>query len=168
MTRILIATSSSTRVSPSSPRQFPFARIRHFPRRTCPRSGRSRVGPGCRDLPAGPPDKYLLAHFDILEGKVKGERYPAPFTEGAEIDLGAHLGRWVVAGRGSSVGRDAQVEDSVLHEGAKVGSGAVVRSSILGRGSVVGEGARLTRCVLGEGTVVAAGSELSEAKVPEG
>ena len=116
----------------------------------------------------GTPDKYLLAHFDILEGKVKGERYPAPFTEGADIDLGAHLGRWVVAGRGSSVGPDAQVEDSVLHEGARVESGAVVRSSILGRGSVVGEGARLTRCVLGEGTVVAAGAELSEAKVPEG
>ncbi|MCJ7832047.1 MAG: sugar phosphate nucleotidyltransferase, partial [Actinobacteria bacterium] len=116
----------------------------------------------------GTPDKYLLAHFDILEGKVEGERYPAPYTDGAEIDLKAHLGRWVVAGAGSSVGPDAQVEDSVLHADAKVGSGAVVRSCILGRGSVVGAGARLSRCVLGEGAVVEANSDLTEARVPAG
>lgn len=122
----------------------------------------------CYWMDLGTPEKYLLAHFDILEGKVKGENFPAPFVEGARIDIQAHLGRWVVAGEGSSVGPDAQVEDSVIHEGATVEEGASLRSCILGRGSRVGARARLERCVLGEGAMVEEDAQLTDARVPEG
>lgn len=122
----------------------------------------------CYWMDLGTPEKYLLAHFDILEGKVRGEDYPAPFVDGAEIDLQAHLGRWVVAGEGSSVGPGAQVEDSVIHGDATVGEGATLRACILGRGSLVGARARLERCVLGEGAVVADGARLTDARIPEG
>jgi len=93
-------------------------------------------------LDIGTPDTYLRAHFDILEGKVEGERYPAPFVaDGAVVDLRAHLGRWVVVGGGASVGPGAEIDDSVLHAGAVVEQGAKVVGSILGPGSVVGVGA---------------------------
>ncbi len=118
-------------------------------------------------LDLGTPEKYLQAHFDILEGKVIGEpAYEAPYVApSAKVDLRAHLGRWVVIGENASVGADAQVDDSVLHPGAVVEAGARVVGSILGPRSVVGAGATLSGCVLAEGTVIPPGSTLDGARV---
>ena len=56
-------------------------------------------------LDLGTPEKYLQAHFDMLEGKVHDVSYPAPWiADGAEVDLRAHLGRWVAVGEGTSIG----------------------------------------------------------------
>jgi mannose-1-phosphate guanylyltransferase len=117
----------------------------------------------------GTPQKYLQAHFDMLEGKVYGVTYTAPWVhEGAHVDLRAHLGRWVAVGKGVRVGPGAQVDDSVLHAGARVGEGARIVGSILGPTSTVGAGATLSGCVLGEGSSVAAGLTLVDARVPAG
>ncbi|MFN3486278.1 MAG: NDP-sugar synthase, partial [Planctomycetota bacterium] len=44
-------------------------------------------------LDLGTPEKYLQAHFDLLERKVRGVRYPAPYVSPeARVDLRAHLG----------------------------------------------------------------------------
>ena len=84
-------------------------------------------------LDLGTPEKYLQAHFDILEGRVEGEPATAAphVAETATVDLRAHLGRWVVVGEGAEVGPDAQVDDSVLHPGAVVDAGERVVGSIL-------------------------------------
>jgi len=121
-------------------------------------------------LDLGTPEKYLQAHFDILEGKVAGEPvYPAPFVaEGAEVDPSAHLGRRAVLGVGAKVGADAEVDDSVLHPGAVVQAGARIVGSILGAGSVVGAGARVSGSVLAEGARVAADTILENARVSAG
>jgi mannose-1-phosphate guanylyltransferase len=118
----------------------------------------------------GTPEKYLQAHFDILEGRVGFEpAYAAPYVaEGAEVDLRAHLGRWVVVGRGASVGADAQLDDSVLHPGARVEAGARVMGSILGPGSVVGVGATVTDSALAEGASVPPGATVDGARVSAG
>ncbi len=121
-------------------------------------------------LDLGTPQKYLQAHFDILEGKVNGEpAYAAPcIAPSANIDLRAHLGRWVVVGEGASIGADAQIDDSVLHAGAVVEAGARVVGSILGPRSVVGAGATLTDGALAEGAVVPPGLVLDGARVSAG
>ncbi|HZD80283.1 MAG TPA: NDP-sugar synthase [Actinomycetota bacterium] len=129
-------------------------------------------------LDLGTPEKYLQAHFDILEGRVGFEPpFPSPYVaEDAEIDLRSHLGRWVVIGTGASVGPDAQVDDSVLHPGARVEAGARVVGSILGPSSVVGAGATVIDSALAERARVppglpARGLRLSagrEAAAPEG
>jgi mannose-1-phosphate guanylyltransferase len=120
-------------------------------------------------LDLGTPEKYLQAHFDILEGRVGGERYPAPFlAPGAEVDLRAHLGRWVVVGEGAEVGPDAQVEDSVLHPGAVVEAAASVVGSILGPGSRIGAGASVSDSALGEGACVAPGATVAGARISAG
>lgn len=121
-------------------------------------------------LDLGTPEKYLQAHFDILEGKVNGEpAYAAPsVAPTAEVDLRAHLGRWVVVGDGAVVGPEAQIDDSVLHSGAVVEAGARVVGSILGPRSVVGAGATLTDCALAEGAVVPPGLILDGARVSAG
>ncbi|HZD18944.1 MAG TPA: NDP-sugar synthase [Actinomycetota bacterium] len=121
-------------------------------------------------LDLGTPEKYLQAHFDLLEGRVRGEPdYPAPFLgDGARIDLRAHLGRWVVVGAGARVSAGAQVDDSVLHPGAAVGEDARVVGSILGPRSRIGPGATVTGSALAEGASVPAGTAVDGARVSAG
>lgn len=126
-------------------------------------------GSQCYWADLGTPDNYRRAHFDILEGRVRGEPdYAAPWIEeGCQVDLQAHLGRWVVASGGAAIGPEAQVEDSVLLDGAIVEGGAVVRESVLGPGARVGAGATVTSCVLGAGAEVGTGETVTDAKIPE-
>jgi NDP-sugar pyrophosphorylase family protein len=47
----------------------------------------------------GTPEKYLRAHRDLLEGKVRGVRYEAPWiAPTAVVDPAARVGRWVAVG----------------------------------------------------------------------
>jgi mannose-1-phosphate guanylyltransferase len=120
-------------------------------------------------LDLGTPEKYLQAHFDMIEGKVHDVTYASPWVaEGADVDLRAHLGRWVAVGRGVHVGAGAEVDDSVLHADARVGDDAKVLGSVLAPGAEVGEGATVTDSVLGEGASVPAGASLQGARVPAG
>jgi mannose-1-phosphate guanylyltransferase len=120
-------------------------------------------------LDLGTPEKYLQAHFDMFEGKVHDVRYPSPWVaEGADVDLQAHLGRWVAVGAGASIGADARVDDSVLHRGARVGARAVITGSVLAQGASVGDDAVVDDSVLGEGSSVPAGMRLVEARVSAG
>jgi mannose-1-phosphate guanylyltransferase len=109
----------------------------------------------------GTPEKYLQATFDVLDGRLEGSSYPAPFVDpGATIDLRARLGRWVVVGPGAVVDAGAEVEDSVILAGARVKGEAVVRDSVIGPGAVVGSGARV------EGIVTAEGERIPAAAPP--
>lgn len=120
-----------------------------------------------RDL--GTPENYLQAHFDLLEGKVRGRTYPAPWIAGsARVDLRAHLGRWVAVGAGASIAADAEIDDSVVHPGVAIGRGARVIGSILGPRARVGAGATLSACVLGEGSTVPDGLALEGSRVAAG
>ena len=117
----------------------------------------------------GTPEKYLRATFDALEGRVAGHDYRAPYLDHrAQVSLTARLGRWVVAGPGARIGRDAEVEDSVLLAGAVVGEGAVVRDSILGPRAEVGDGARVSGAVLAEGARVPPGGAAEGARIGPG
>jgi NDP-sugar pyrophosphorylase family protein len=121
-------------------------------------------------LDLGTPEKYLQAHFDILEGRVRGEpTFPAPaIAPDADVDLRAHVGRWVVIGARVVVGPDAQIDDSVLHPGAVVEDGARVMASILGPSSRVGAGATVVGSALAEGARVRPGSSVEGARVSAG
>jgi mannose-1-phosphate guanylyltransferase len=120
-------------------------------------------------LDLGTPEQYLRAHIDLLEGRVGGSSYDAPWLgPDVRIDLTTQLGRWVVAGEGSVLGPAAEIEDSVLLPRAEIGSGARVRRSIVGPGAVVGDGAELVDCVLGEGARVPEGASLQDARVSPG
>lgn len=118
-------------------------------------------------LDLGTPEKYLQAHFDMLDGKVHGVRYEAPWVAAtAGVDPGSRLGRWVAIGAEARVGPDAQVDDSVVHPGASIGAGARVLRSILGPGAHVGAGATVEDCVLGAGSRVPDEVSLSGQRVP--
>lgn len=108
-------------------------------------------GAPCYWLDLGTPEKYLRAHFDILEGKVAFEDvYEAPFVASdASIDLRAQLGRWAVILGGATVGADAEVDESVVFPDATIAPGAKVRGSVVGRGASIGAGAEILDSVIG-------------------
>jgi mannose-1-phosphate guanylyltransferase len=115
----------------------------------------------------GTPEKYLQAHFDILEGKVRDVSYDAPWIAAdADVDLRAHVGRWVAVGAEARVAADAQVDDAVLHPGSSVAFGARVLRTVVGPGAHVGAGATVIDCVLGAGSRVPDGLSLEGVKVP--
>jgi mannose-1-phosphate guanylyltransferase len=115
----------------------------------------------------GTPEQYLQAHFDLLDGKVEGVRYPSPWIHPtADVDLRSHLGRWAAVGAEARVGPDAQVDDSVLHPGCAIGEGARILGSIVGPGAHVGERATVIGCVLGAGARVPGGASIEDVKVP--
>jgi mannose-1-phosphate guanylyltransferase len=117
----------------------------------------------------GTPEKYLRAHVDVLQGRIRGIEAPAPcLADDAVVDDGAELGPMVVVGPGARVGAGARLEESILHAGAVVGAGAVVEGSILGPGAAVGEGAFLDGCVLGQDARVPGGMRTSGERVDAG
>jgi mannose-1-phosphate guanylyltransferase len=119
----------------------------------------------------GAPERYLEATWDLLGGRVGSTLPPRDETgslvyEGCLLS-GAHIGPQTVLGRHCSVGTDATIERSVLHDRVLVGADATIRESVLGErvrvaerariepGAIVGSGARI-----GEGALVGEGARL--------
>jgi mannose-1-phosphate guanylyltransferase len=111
----------------------------------------------------GTPEKYLQAHFDLLERRLHGRRYDAPLVgDGARVDPSARIGARTVIGPEAIVEEDAWVEDSVLHAGAVVERNATVTRSILGPASRVGSDG------VAEGVVLAERAEIAPAAHADG
>jgi mannose-1-phosphate guanylyltransferase len=133
----------------------------------------------------GTPDRYLEATWDLLAGRVHSELPPRDETgslvyEGCLVS-GAHVGPQAVLGRHCSVGSDARVERSVLHDRVLVGADASVTESVLaervqdgqraqvgpaamiGAGAVIGERATIGRgATLDPGVEVELGGRVAE------
>jgi mannose-1-phosphate guanylyltransferase len=115
----------------------------------------------------GTPERYLEATYDLLAGTVESELPPRDETgsliyEGC-LTAGAHIGPQTVLGRHCSVGSDATVERSVLHDRVIVGPDCLVRESVLGEGVRVDRGARVERgAMVGAGAAIGAGAVVGE------
>jgi mannose-1-phosphate guanylyltransferase len=117
----------------------------------------------------GTPEKYLQATFDVLEGRVAGLSYPAPFVgEGASVSPLARLARSVVVCGPARVEGRAVVEESVLLPGCVVEEAAHVQRCIVGPGARVGRDARLRDAVLAEASEVGARTSSDGARVGAG
>src|SRR3954466_2771733 len=109
----------------------------------------------------GTPDRYLEATWDLLSGRAESSLPPRDETGSLIYDgclvSGAHIGPQAVLGRHCSVGTDATVERSVLHDRVLVGADATIRESVLGEGVGVGE-----RAGVQSGAIVGARAEIGE------
>jgi len=123
----------------------------------------------------GTPEKYLQAHYDILEKNVEtsvsecldqdfvcmqgpvnmeaGAKLVPPVIigEGCTIKAGARVGRMAIIGSGCTIAADSTVEESVLQENCTLEEGVVIRRSIVARGASIGKG-----------TIVAGGAIIGE------
>ena len=120
-------------------------------------------------LDLGTPEQYLRAHVDLLEGRVRGISYEAPWIgPGASVDPAARVGRSVAIGEGARVGAAAEVDEAILLAGALVDEEARVVRSIVGKRGRVGRGATLVDSVLGEGARVSPGMTLEGVRLGPG
>jgi mannose-1-phosphate guanylyltransferase len=108
----------------------------------------------------GTPERYLEATWDLLAGRVRSSLPPRDETGSLVYEncllSGAHVGPQSVLGRHCSVGTDARVERSVLHDRVVVGADAVIVEAVLGERVRVGERARVgPDAMVGAGAVVA-------------
>lgn len=112
----------------------------------------------------GTPERYLQAHWDILDGQVGdhwGQRLPVgstlvhatapplpgladvifhpPVVLGANVQVaaGTHLGPYAVLGSGCRLGEGVRVQESVLGDNVQVGAGAHLHRCALGADSRV-------------------------------
>ena len=116
----------------------------------------------------GTPERYLEATWDLLAGRVSSTLPPRDETGSLVYEncllAGAHVGPQTVLGRHCSVGTDARVERSVLHDRVHVGADGAVVESVLAERVRVGERARV-----GPGAVVGAGAVIEpDAVLPAG
>jgi mannose-1-phosphate guanylyltransferase len=120
-------------------------------------------------LDLGTPEQYLRAHVDLLEGRVRGISFEAPWVgPGASVDPTARVGRSVVIGEGARVGARAELDEAVLLTRSEVEEDARVVRSILASHATVGRGATLVDSVLGEGARVPPGVKIEAARVGPG
>ncbi|MCL4473824.1 MAG: NDP-sugar synthase [Actinobacteria bacterium] len=127
----------------------------------------------------GTPEKYLQAHYDILEMNVEtsiaecldedfvclqgdvtlenGAKLVPPVIIGAgcTIKSGARVGRMAIVGPGCTIAAGSVIEESVVQEGCTVGENVLVRRSIIARGASVGAGTIVNGgAIVGEGARV--------------
>jgi mannose-1-phosphate guanylyltransferase len=120
-------------------------------------------------LDVGTPERYLQAHFDVLDSKVAGVAGGAPFiAPSAVVAPGAVIGRLVAVGKDADIANGADIDRSVVHPGASVAEDARVSRSILGWRSRVGAGAVVADTVLAEGAAVPDGMHVRGARVSPG
>jgi mannose-1-phosphate guanylyltransferase len=119
----------------------------------------------------GTPERYLEATWDLLAGRIRSSLPPRDETGSLVYEdcliAGAHVGPQTVLGRHCSVGTDARVERSVLHERVHVGADASVVEAVLAERVRVGERAQVgpdamigARAVIPPDTVVPAGARV--------
>jgi mannose-1-phosphate guanylyltransferase len=116
-------------------------------------------------LDIGTPERYLQAHYDVLDGRARcavegqiltdsksfddGTELRAPvLLSHAPVAPGAIIGPHTTLGPRSKVGARARVERSVVHADAEIGEDAVVTGSIVGRGARVEPGTTLDNAVV--------------------
>ena len=119
----------------------------------------------------GTPERYLEATWDLLAGRVASQ-LPARDETGSLVYencllSGAHIGPQSVLGRHCSVGTDARVERSVLHDRVHVGADAAIIEAVLAERVRVGERARVESgamvgagAMIGEDAVIGAGAKI--------
>lgn len=131
----------------------------------------------------GTPERYLDAHWAILEGaigggsgldggaggvtlgfdcEVDGEVSGAAWLDDeAVVAEGATVGPRAVLGAGTVIGSGASVTGSVLLAGVTVGAGARIEGSVVAPGATIGEDTVIgPDVVIGEGATVPSGTVL--------
>lgn len=113
--------------------------------------------------------EYLLAHRDILSGKVEagvdGTRKGRLGTdlwvgEGSQVDPSAKLSNSVIVGRNVKVGPRVELSDCILGDGCEVEEGAHISGAVLWNNVKVGAGAELKECTVAGGVKIGSRSFL--------
>lgn len=101
----------------------------------------------------GRPEQYLSSHRHVLEGKMPIDlsssadhpqvEAPSFIGRNVSIEAGAHVGPFAVIGDNCKIAQGANVRDSVLWDGVEVGRDADVDGTIIASNARIGARARI-------------------------
>lgn len=126
-------------------------------------------------LDIGTIEKYMQAHFDIMEGNIKfklpGKKLNGNIWAGKNVKLGKHVeisGRFVC-------GDDVKVDDFVQIQGnvcvgdnVSIGQGSYIIDSVILDGNKIDKGVRLDRVLSGKDCTIEANATLSKTTLSNG
>lgn len=116
-------------------------------------------------------EDYILAHYDVLAGKVhiniKGERKGEMIYIGknTKISPSAILKGGVIIGEGCSIGPDVLLENCVIGDHTTIEERAKIVNSILWSENFIGKGAQLKENIIGRGCYIKEEAFLQEKAV---
>src|SRR5262249_48361251 len=103
----------------------------------------------------GTPAKYLQAHYDIMNGKIKLPNFPGTFQKKEPYNFAdAFVDETSLIDTDCQIKPGAAIEHSVLGKGCRIEEGAFVRHSVLWPGTRVQKRAVLDRCIIGRNCAV--------------
>jgi NDP-sugar pyrophosphorylase family protein len=134
-------------------------------------------------LDLGTPEKYLMAHKDILNGKIsfdfpgeevyeniyigKSSDYskesllsgPIIIGKNSVIEKGAVINPLTVIGDNCHIASGSRISGSVIFDGCKIGSGCIIKDSILSYNVEVGEKVTIDGIsVIGDNSIIEEGN----------
>ena len=113
----------------------------------------------------GTPDRFLQAHWDVIEGRVPG----VSMTQAKGLRVSANaIGPRVSLGDRCLVAAGARVESTVALPGCRIEPEAIVRNSILGNNVQIEARVVLDGVILGDGVQIGAGNTLRNVRMAPG
>lgn len=117
----------------------------------------------------GTPEKYLMLHHDLLEGRI-ARRFPGKPTgegiwleEGCNIHTQAQLEGTVVIGRNCVIGSMAHIKGpSIIGHNCKIDADSLVDGSVVWQNAQLGRKVSIRKCVVGENVVIGERSQCME------
>lgn len=100
-------------------------------------------------LDVGNPERYLQAHQDIINRKVKGFEIIDDRGQ-SEIALTANISDNSFLGNGCLIGRESNISYSVLGEKVSAGENTVIKNSVIGSNTRIGDNAYLSHAIIGQ------------------
>ena len=130
-------------------------------------------------LDVGTPDKYMIAHMDILDGKVpfdfphkkvlsniyigEGTEYtkdnlitgPVVIGDNTKIESGARLLPLTVVGNNCFISSGASISESLIFDGCIVGKNCIISNSIIGKNVKVSDNVKIENgSIIGDNSTI--------------
>ena len=112
----------------------------------------------------GTPEKYLGAHLDFLNGKVKRFDFERK-AESAEIATSTNVDKTSVIGENCVIKPSAQIINSVLGEGVHVEEKAIIENSVIWPFTRVSNSAKIRKAIIAKGCYIGKNARVSEGAV---
>ncbi len=101
----------------------------------------------------GTPEKYFDLNADLIFGRSKQYKHPAPGTVllGAKTKIGegVNLQGTVIIGHNADIGQGAMIENSLIWDDVIIGEGSVIKNSIIANGCHIGRSSKIEKAVIG-------------------
>jgi len=120
-------------------------------------------------IDVGEPNDYLrgnklLLESELKEGKIAASakvkdkvevKNPIAIGEEATVETGSRIGPYVTLDNNVNVGREAEIENSVIFSGTTISDHTSIKGAIIGEGVMIGKSVKISeKCIIGDYAII--------------